>query len=236
MVRPLSKYIRPPEIQAALEAALQEERAALVARARQPDRRKTDYLPSECLVYLIRGAIQTGDAEVFNELLPILLERCGRNLQRTVLPIPELRGLADDILGKFVALFVEKKKPQRLDFFEVRFNRAFKRFRDNCVEAELRLLWTRQVPVVDDDLPPQSLLFHREDYDPEQRMAIKEALAALPKAERNAFILCKVMGIKAESNDPNEVTAATLCGVSGRSIRNYLARAEEILSFLEEDA
>ena len=51
----------------------------------------------------------------------------------------------------------------------------------------------------------------------------------LPPDEREAVILCHVMGFKVESEDPEETTAATLCDVTGRTIRNRLSRAAKML-------
>lgn len=60
-------------------------------------------------------------------------------------------------------------------------------------------------------------------------------VAALPEDERKAVILCGVLGLKEESEDPTIVTAATLCGVTGRTIRNRLKRAAAKLSDFRED-
>ena len=49
-------------------------------------------------------------------------------------------------------------------------------------------------------------------------------------------MLCRLMGFKEESEDPRERTAATLCDVTGRTIRNRLRRALAKLSNLKEHA
>src|SRR4051794_21043484 len=64
MARPLLKtkehdgtlYKRLPEIEAAIDAALTQDLETLCRRAKIRDKRATDYLPSECLVHLIRDA------------------------------------------------------------------------------------------------------------------------------------------------------------------------------------
>jgi hypothetical protein len=43
------------------------------------------------------------------------------------------------------------------------------------------------------------------------------------------------MGYDVESENPNKTTAATLCGVTGRTIRNRLSNAAKILSRFKED-
>lgn len=57
---------------------------------------------------------------------------------------------------------------------------------------------------------------------------LKEVFARineLPTDERDVVILCHIMGYEVEADDPARITAATLCGVTGRTIRNRLRRA-----------
>jgi DNA-directed RNA polymerase specialized sigma24 family protein len=62
-----------------------------------------------------------------------------------------------------------------------------------------------------------------------------EAIDKLPFDERKVVILCGVLGVKEESDDPTVVTAATLCGVTGRTVRNRLKRAAAKLSNFKGD-
>ena len=64
---------------------------------------------------------------------------------------------------------------------------------------------------------------------------VARAIDGLPEDQRKAVVLCLVLGFEAESTDPARTTAATICGVSGRTIRNRLARAATILSRFKED-
>ena len=68
-----------------------------------------------------------------------------------------------------------------------------------------------------------------------RRLVCLKAIISLPSDERKAVILCRVLGYKEESEDPSAVTAAKLCGVTGRTIRNRLSRAEAKLSHLQEN-
>ena len=57
---------------------------------------------------------------------------------------------------------------------------------------------------------------------------IIEVIKSLPPDERDPLIL-RIMGYEEESEDPNKTTIASLCGVTGRTIRNRLKRATKKL-------
>ena len=57
----------------------------------------------------------------------------------------------------------------------------------------------------------------------------------LPKEEREAFLLVEKMRYKIESKDPHEKTAATICDVSGRTIRTRLHDAKCKLAAILKD-
>ena len=67
------------------------------------------------------------------------------------------------------------------------------------------------------------------------RNDLLKAINNLPPDERKAVVLCHLMGYEEESEDPEKTTAATLCGVTGRTIRNRLSRAAAKLSQFKED-
>jgi hypothetical protein len=258
MPRPLSKtksdgttYTRFPEIEAAIDAAFMQDLETLRDRAAIRERKAKDYLPSECLVHLIREARRRGDDRARDTLLPLLFARCTVHLISKVdSNIPTAPQLREDILGDFAELFAIDGSPQdrhELDFFEARFNLAFRNFRVTRVRPELdRLNTTQAIPdpafadvPIDEEVVARLSDLYRATNDPEQRVFRKQAHAAimaLPRDERNALILVRFMRLKEESKDPQERTAATLCNVKGRTIRYRLARAIAKLSRLKEDA
>ena len=86
MARPLLKknLARPPGIERKIDMALTQDWATLSRRARETNPESGDFLPSECLVHLLRDAIRCGDDRIARVLMPQLLKRAEANLERTV--------------------------------------------------------------------------------------------------------------------------------------------------------
>jgi hypothetical protein len=240
-------YTRPVTIEAAIGIAIQQDIECLRQRAGLSDERQEDFLPLECLVYLIRDAWRRGDRTAMNTLMQPLLARCERIL-RVRLPDMAAQDI-ENILSDFSFLFIEdgtNGHTDELDYFECRFNRAFRFFRIDYVRRELLRL-ERFEPLQEqfnsddssDDRPvklPATIFGTRAtqltDAFRNERMA---AISRLPPDERKAVFLCGIFGLKEESEDPHAITAATLCGVTGRTIRNRLTRAAAKLSHFRED-
>ena len=257
MARPLNKtkldgtpYTRLTQIEAMIDAAVGEDLEIVCDRARLRDRKAKNYLPSECLVHLIREAWRSGNAKARDDLLQLLLGRCAVILNSKVSEsICTAEQLREDILGDFAELFAKdgsSPEESELDFYEVRFNLAFSTFRITRVRDELdRLNSTGDLSDldhpdvrVDDEILARLSDRDRSTRDPKElvlRKQVHDAINALPRDERKAIVLCHLMGLKEESEDPNERTAATVCGVTGRTIRNRLTKAFAILSRLKED-
>jgi DNA-directed RNA polymerase specialized sigma24 family protein len=259
MVRPLTKvsrsgelYTRPATIETAIAAALGFDRITLEQRAAVTDRNSPEYIPSECLVHLIRKKHRETNAPARDQLLNILLRRCEARLART-LPddrIPNAAFVRDEALGRLGELFAEDgtgDNPDELDFFEVRFNRAFAALRTDLVRAEIRAARSfAPLPEEEDDaqlaaddqamtgLSGAALKNPANQENAQFLREVFKAIDKLPPDQRDAVILCHVMGYEAESEDPAKITAATLRGVTGRTIRNRLRRAAASLKQYKE--
>jgi len=246
MVQPLTKrttsgelYTRPPEIESAIKAALALERSELLRRARIPDERAAHFLPLECLVHVIRLALQNDDVEVSNALLNALLERCAAMLMTTISDARSQRAadVRQDVLDRLVDKFLDDAKPGSLDIFEVRFSRAFRALRINALRAggvgvELASLTDpddgcESEPELPPTVPTQDVnRFHKE---------LMQGVGRLPKKLRDAVALVYLMGYEIESNDSEKESAATICRVSGRTIRTRLTEAMAQLKKFVED-
>ena len=259
MVRPLTKrrkngdiYTRPKIVEDEIDKVVELGPAALKQRLNIINREGPGYLSSECIVHLIREAILMDNQGVIDLLLSRLLSRCQAILLVKVSndEFPDAESLREEILGEFSEMLAfdgAGENLNELDFYEIRFNRAFRTFRLDRVRAERNRINNLMA------IPEPSMKDEEENYEDalvrlsrEMRVPATQesavfqrelwmAIKALPVDECKAFVLCNVLDYKVESQDPNQVTAATFCNCSGRTIRNRLARAAAKLKPLKEE-
>jgi hypothetical protein len=255
MARPLTKvtksgelYTRPKAIEEVLDAVLALDGMTLEQRVAMTDPGSPEYIPSECLVHLIRKNYRDGNEAGRDYLLSSLLQRCAATLART-LPdnrVPNAAFVRDEALGRLGELFAEDgagDNPDELDYFEVRFNSAFAALRTDVVRAEIRVARRFvHLPEEDDEegrlrsddqavarLTEGTLKSPAAQVDAKFLQEMLKIIGKLPPDQRDAVILCYIMGYEVESEDPAKITAATRCGVTGRTIRNRLQRATAAL-------
>lgn len=259
MAQPLTRrdksgnlYKRQAAIEALLDKLLAMDRQTVERKAAIGDRASPDYVPDECFVHLIRKRHREANAPGRDQLLNLLFARCARNLASSVRDgsIPNAAEIRDEVLGRLGELFAEDgtgDNPDRLDFFEVRFAAALKALRIDVIREASRSA-ARTVPLPAEDEAGESIsddeaiarlpsAVLRNPASQEDRVFLMElftALRALPPEVRKAVMLCEVWGYDVESEDPKKITAATLCGVSGRTIRARLKRAQLILKRFKE--
>jgi len=255
MARPLTKrktdgssYVRPDSIEAAIDRALQEDLDNLVRRARSPKRVSQGFMPLECVVHLIREGRRRGDAKTRDALLNVLFERCKAilNAKITADDVENAEEVREEILGDFGVLFAEDEtefdRSNRLDFFECRFNRAFLTFRTPYIERERERSETiRPMPQeksdsdsrTDDEILSHMAEAFRTPANQENYVlqnALRRAIDTLPADERKAEVLRYFYGLPEESEKPSVISVASVCGVTGRTIRYRLERALTKLS------
>jgi DNA-directed RNA polymerase specialized sigma24 family protein len=257
-------YYRPPNIEASINEALNQGLDELRRRAELDDR-SPGHLPSECLVHLIRDAGRRADDGTMNVLLPFLFARCEGILLAKV-PDDGYENAAEireEVLGEFAELFANDRchdNNNELDFYECRFNSSFKTLRIDIIRRakakafdiirrEEASLEDEALPDLSDDsehtafekiAPFFSPLFRSTETEtPEDNCSFQNLLKEidrLPPDERKAVVLCHILELEVESEDPQKTTAATLCGVTGRTIRNRLSRAAKKLLKCKEES
>lgn len=240
-------YTRPGNVETAIDIAIKQDLDTLARRAWISDPDNAEFLPMECLVHLLRDAGRRRSDHAMRMLMPPLLGRCENVLRAKITDnsFPNAPELREDLLGEFSLLFVEdgaEEHSNELDFYECRFFRAFLVFRFGYLRRE-RARLKELIPLPTSNEPDN----HSSDEDVFARVSeafrsrptqvgkflekdLIRAIDNLPPDERKAVVLCHVLGLKEESEDPSAVTAAKLCGVSGRTVRNRLTRAAKKLS------
>ena len=262
MARPLthtekdgSLYTRSSVVEAQINTTIQLSQSDLQARLLIIDRNDPGYLVSECLVHLVRKGRRSDDQKLMYAVLLVLLKRCEANLLNKIPDgrVPDAANIREKILEDLTDLFVTDGTgdiPDELDFYECRFNLAFRALRIDAIRRNIRLC-KRSIDVVDLQSPdstgePESYE-DTSDRGPENfkdlstlewrtiRQPLVKAIEDLPDDEREAVILVHVLGYEVESEDPEKRTAATLCNCTGRTIRNRLTRAASKLSRFKEE-
>lgn len=262
MARPLTKtesngviYARPSSVEAQVDQAVRLSASDLRRRLLISAQNDPGHLRSECLVHLVREGRRSGDQALMTAVLPILLGRCEANLRVTVADgaIPDAANLRQEILDDLTELFVMDGSgdfPDELDFYECRFNKAFRALRIDAIRradrrskrsievAEMPELEVKSMPDAFEDafarVSDAFKVLPSQEWDAD-REPILQAIEALPPDERDAVVLVHGLGYKEESDDPEEATAATRCNCTGRTIRNRLTRAAAKLSRFKED-
>jgi DNA-directed RNA polymerase specialized sigma24 family protein len=258
MVRALKKktksgklYVHPPEIKAAIKIALTQDLATLAQRAAVRNPKDPQYLHSEVLVHVIRHAIRTGAANTYNTLLNVLFRRCMINLYTKVDGKQnfDANSAREEILGRLGELFADDGKTadrNDLDFYEIRFNRAFSKLRIDVVREHMAQAHREEpLPEIEESLESEFApallaklsLASSSSTDPETHAEISElcrAMDSLPPEEREAVVLHHAYGYAVESTNPAETTVAKRCKVSGRTVRSRLAAAMVRLRRLKE--
>ena len=183
------------------------------------------------------------DERAFNSLLPLLLARCEANLNARVdSKLRQAPQLRKEILGDFAEFIAIDGA--NLDFFEIRFHKAFATFRDTRVRKEQTYQHSQTtMPEIPDGIETveqelESEIIGRladlqsDDGNPEDRVLRKQLLTAiknLPPDQLDAVVLVYLNGL-------TQADAAKHCGVTERTIFNRLTRALKTLDKLKEDA
>lgn len=252
MAKPLDKkdksgkpYSRPADIETAIDAALGQDLETVCGRARLNDPQATGYMPTECLLHLIRDARRRKDKTKRDRLILVLLTRLDRMLKGQI-PSSwsgDVPGTRQKVLDKFTMLLAEDGAAEDqgvLDFYECRFNRAFRALRLTTLQEEAPsdvLVSTPERAAQDEDTIPDDERWEkvselaRTPPNQEDRAllgAVLKELKSLPEDQTKAVVLRRIMGL-------TDKAAAKACGVDERTIRNRLKRADENLKKFKEE-
>jgi len=240
---------RPDRIEAEIAQALGADEDELLRRAAVRDGEDDGYMSSECMVHLIRHHLHRlppgeGSRNLAERLVEHLLRRTAAELRGSVRGFPgsTLDDVREEVLGRLALLLADPG--DAADFYEVRFALAMKRLRiDVCRQARRRV---EPLVAIDElgspETEPMDALEGRVDREavarplgPEELAGLKEALFTLDEEERKAFVLYHLAGVSIHAQRPGAASLVEVLGLSERTVRSRLRRAEAKLRALMED-
>ncbi|OJV22385.1 MAG: hypothetical protein BGO12_13455 [Verrucomicrobia bacterium 61-8] len=247
-VRPLTKskgdknlYVRPPAIEKKITESLvlSVEQIGLDCGITDPEQQ--GYIPSEVIVYLLRGDKIPPDHRCRERLWKVLLERVLKQIGCVRDPESPLSAREDTVrtyvIDRLVNLLLEdqEKSSSRLDFFEVRFGAAIKALETDS-ERKYQREKERRAPLeIDiksgeisvkaersaggfDPMDPNKL------DDPNYRNRLDRAINQLEPMQKNIIHLWS-LGYPVESNDPKVRSISKTLGKVEKTIRNQRDKA-----------
>lgn len=245
-------FMRPPEIEACLTRLESVDAAARLQAFAITSRKSNGYVPSEVLTHFLRRAWAAGARSEFKQIFALLMKRVGQSLCSTISDsrMAGAQGIREEIMGRFAERIAKDCNGRfaRLDFFEVRFDLAFARFR----KTVLRQIGPASVPTVPlstdgdegQDISPE-VEAAAADFlggdpqkidDPAFRFELDAAINALPDDQRRVVGLLR-QGFQIDSKDPEIMTIAKILKCDERTVRNRRDRAYKTLrAALQEDA
>lgn len=231
-------YERRPEIETALVSLLGRTRTEILSALRIRDKASAQYIPSECLVHLIRKTGFDNDPSYFGELYRELMRRIDTALPRFTgerIKVAENAYAAearDRVRDKFTEkLLLDRQEPgPGLDYFEVMFDHAVASLRSTAVVRARRDNARHEAIEFDgDEGEPSAAVerafanFNPKDEllvdDPIYRTRVAAAIETLPDKQRQVIALM-LKDFPLDSTDPNVASIRSILGVSEKTVRN----------------
>jgi hypothetical protein len=239
-----ASFTRPQEIEACLIRLESFDAAARLKAFAISSRKSNDYVPSEALTYFLRRAWAASAQSEFKKIFELLMKRVEKSLYSTISEsrMAGAREIREEIMGRF-AERIAKDCDDRfamLDFFELRFDLAFARFR-KTVLRQIGPSSVLTVPLSTDSDEGQDISPEVEDAateflggdpqkidDPTFRFELEAAIDALPDDQRRVVGLLR-QGFQIHSKDPNMMTISKILNCDERTVRNRKVRACQAL-------
>lgn len=235
-LRPLARgYTREQAVAAEIAALRRQPAEAFWRRVTSRDGAAA---PPECLIYLAREFRMRGDERAAWRVIEALEKRVAATVMRALVRLPFMsRDQREELLDSLVCALYEawlSEDPAHA-FWEVRFNLCLKRAIIDAVKRFRRAAENEVSPgqwTDEEDSPgdPMERVVDSGALDPQTWAVARMSLAALPEPLRTAFYLRHFEDWPEESGDPNQPSIARYLNVTGRSVRNYLRRAEALLA------
>ncbi len=234
-------YQRLAVVDSQIQEALGLDHVGLRNRLEIRDEDSPDFLKEESLAYLIRHYHEAGNREIVNDLAEGLLARCVTWIDSK---LASLRNdLREDGNSSVVAeLFARilDRTSDRGDFLQVRFWMGLERITVDVFRKQVSQFnaeWSGDYDqAAIDDLAQQGAVVvpitspgRSVESEAIDNILIRAALHQLEEPVRSAYLLRHHRGWPVEDNNPAVQTISRHFGKTPRTIRNWLARADERL-------
>jgi hypothetical protein len=216
----------------------------LIERCKIEEKDDEGYVPSECLVYFVRQSRGSSGLR-FEDLYRILASRILRSLpnEETQAGGLSLRrsDLKNKVFDRFIALLVKDRTEyeERLDFFEVRFDKTLRYFRLDALSQVRRAENRSAVLDLDESTgeTPLEIETATGNADPfstealsklDYRSRLDAAIETLPDSQRRIIELW-IQKIPFDSSEPGKVTIANTLKKSDKTVRTHFQKARKAL-------
>lgn len=246
-------YTRPPEIEAKLIQLMQLSRDEIISRCAIRDARDARYVPSECLMHLVRQCRHDNSDTYFERLYRFLSARVllalpnAENSRTNQLDLTRAK-VREGAFDRFVALLTRDRNTydDRLDYYEVRFDGAIANLRKDAKKPAFRDANRRQSIETSPNSGelPLELEAAARGYTPwdapefsedNYRSRLELAISQLPTEQiRIVHMLRQNMPI--DSKDPSVMTISKALRKSEKTVRLHRDKAiAAIREFFERE-
>lgn len=235
-------YTRSAQIETKLMELALLSHDEVVAKCVVHNRNDPEYLPSECLVYLVRARRADNSDIYFERLYKILIQRVARclpkaeNLDGKTLSLTKSR-IRELALDKFTELLLIDRKDysDRLDFFEIRFDGALANLRRDAQKQAWREENRSETLELDEETGDLSAAvelaagsfdpFDAPELDADRYQSrLNAAIDELP-LEQGRIVEMIRQGIPIDSKEPDALTIAKVLNKSEKTIRTHRNKA-----------
>jgi hypothetical protein len=243
-------YQRRSEIEAALDGLVLLPRAELADRCNIVDASDGGFLPSECLLHLVRASRSDNSDSHFEVLFRVLRRRVlarlprtevGREAEGKIVVSQTAVRIVEAVMDRFQELLVLDRGgyEERLDYFEVNFDAAIAALRLTARKKAWREE-NRSAPMTYDDetselnakieeaAAAQNPLTESKLDDPGYRLRLDAAIDALPEHQRRVIELLR-RDIPIDSKEPGIETMVKILGCVEKTVRNRRDKAFEAI-------